>query len=100
MIHPRGSGYQQDMIETLDGKTYTFDHYYIDNDTLYGENYLKHPLEVPLSIETIEEVYLYNPKKSTAATIFLTIGSVATGLMLFAVVTFATDCWGQGCISY
>ncbi len=100
VIHPRGSGYSKDMIKTIDGMSYTFDHYHIVNDSLVGKQFLKHRLEMPLSVETIEEIYLYNPKKSTAATVFLTIGSVATGLILLSLLTFSTDCYGQGCITF
>ncbi len=100
VIHPRGSGYSKDIIKTIDGMSYTFDHYHIVNDSLVGKQFLKHRIEMPLSVDTVEEIFLYNPKKSTAATVFLTIGSVATGLILFSLVTFSTDCYGQGCISF
>ncbi len=95
------SGYDpnisKDLIITTDGRTYGFDYYYQGNDTIYGRMNIKRQKEVLLVEEDIKSIYAYNPKKSTTGTVFLTAGSAATGLLLFMVLTLATDCWGDGC---
>lgn len=87
----------KDLIITTDGRTYGFDSYYLENDTLYGKIKIKRQKEELLMEEDIKGIYPYNKRKSTTGTVFLTLGSVATGLMIYMVLTLATDCWGQGC---
>ncbi len=87
----------KDLIITKDGRTYGFDTYYLENDTIYGKMNIKRQKEEILYSEDIKGIYQYNTKKSTTGTVFLTVGSLATGLLLFTILTLATDCWGQGC---
>jgi hypothetical protein len=87
----------KDLIITNDRRTYRFDTYYSESDTLYGKIKIERPKEVLLMKEDIKGIYLYNKSKSTTRTVFLTLGSVATGLLLYMVLTLATDCWGEDC---
>ncbi len=87
----------KDRIITIDGRTYGFDSYFLEHDTLYGKMKIKHHKEVLLLEENIKGIYLYNKKKSTAGTVFLVIGMIPTGIILIGTVAVIIECWGKDC---
>ena len=87
----------KDIIKTTEGKTYRFDTYYQENDTIYGKMTIKRQKEVLLLKEDIKGIYPYNPKKSTAGTVFLVIGMIPTGIILISTIVVIIECWGEDC---
>jgi hypothetical protein len=87
----------KDRITTIDGRTYGFDSYFLEDDTLYGKMKIKRHKEVLLMEEDIKGIYPYNKKKSTAGTVFLVIGMIPTGIILIGTVAVIIECWGKDC---
>jgi hypothetical protein len=70
------------IIKTTDGKEYIFESYYYTNDTVFGKQIVKRQKELLFPLDSIKEIHLYNPKKSTTKTVFLVIGSAALGFII------------------
>lgn len=72
----KGNNYGgSDTFITVDQKKYNFESFYFKNDTLYGFQKVKLQSEILIRTESIKKICLYNPKKSTTATVFLAVGS-------------------------
>ena len=76
-------------IKTFDGGKYVFNSYYYKNDTLFGLTIVKQKKEIFLPIETIKEIRLYNPTKSSVGNVFLVLGGVGLIFAGLFVWTFA-----------
>jgi len=93
-VGPKGSN---DTFITVDGRKYNFDSFYHKNDTLYGLQKGRLQKEILIPIETIEEIQLYNTKKSKTATFYLVFGLTITGLLgAFIAYGIAMSQWEDG----
>jgi len=81
-----------DTFITVDGKIYKFESFYIMHDTIYGLHKTRLQNEIFIPIKTIEEIRLYNTKKSKTATFFLVFGLTITGLFIIPFTIIAIDC--------